>query len=120
MMMEKNEMGDADFPDEMIESLADALWARITGAHCDPIELNLRAKLALEMRLTRNILPPFGLDKLSTVETAAYLGCEPETLRDKTKRKSLGLPQPYSFGRKLHWRRSELDPWIETQRGGAA
>lgn len=107
---------ETTFPDEAIETLADALWSRMVGSHFDPIEFNLRAKLALETRLLGSTSVPFGLDKLSTVETAAYIGCEPETLRDKTKRKSLGLPQPYSFGRKLHWRRSELDPWIEKQR----
>jgi len=105
-----------DFPDEAIESLADAIWGRIVGSHFDPIEFNLRAKLALETRLLGSTVIPFGLDKLSTVETAAYIGCEAETLRDKSKRAKLGIPQPYSFGRKLHWRRSELDPWIEKQR----
>jgi hypothetical protein len=33
-------------PDAMLESIADALWGRMVGAHLDPIVLNLRAKLA--------------------------------------------------------------------------
>jgi predicted DNA-binding transcriptional regulator AlpA len=102
---------------ETIDTLAEALWQRIVGAHCDPIEMNLRAKLALEQRMLGSTSIPFGLDKLSTAETAAYIGCEPETLRDKTKRKALGIPVPYAMGRKLHWRRSELDVWIEQHRG---
>jgi hypothetical protein len=59
---------------------------------------------------------PFGLDKLGTAEAASYIGVQPETLRDKVKRRQLGLPTPYSFARKLFWRRSEVDAWIEAQR----
>jgi predicted DNA-binding transcriptional regulator AlpA len=103
-----------------VDNLADALWARIVGSNCDPIELNLRAKLALEHRLLGGSAPPFGLDKLGTEETAAYTGVKAETLRDKTKRRILGIPQPYNYGRKLFWRRSELDQWIERQRVTAA
>ena len=107
-------------PESALNNLADALWARITGANCDPIELNLRMKLALEHRLLGGGVPPFGLDKLGTEETAAYIGVKAETLRDKTKRRILGIPQPYNYGRKLFWRRSELDQWIERQRVTAA
>jgi predicted DNA-binding transcriptional regulator AlpA len=103
-------------PEAMLESIADALWGRMVGAHLDPIELNLRAKLALEQKLLGGAIVPFGLDKLGTEETAAYIGVQPETLRDRVKRRTLGLPAPYSFGRKLFWRRSELDPWIESKR----
>ena len=88
----------------------------MVGAHCNPVELNLRAKLALEYRLLGSGAPPFGLDKLGTEETAAYIGLQSETLRDKTKRRILGIPTPYNYGRKLFWRRSELDQWIELQR----
>jgi predicted DNA-binding transcriptional regulator AlpA len=103
-------------PESVVENLADALWARMVGANCDPIELNLRAKLAIEHRLFGGSAPPFGLDKLITEETAAYIGVKAETLRDKAKRRILGIPSPYNYGRKLFWRRSELDQWIERQR----
>ncbi len=103
-------------PEAVVDQLADALWARIVGENCNAIELNLLAKLSIGHRLSGGASPPFGLDKLGTEETAAYIGMQPETLRDKTKRRVLGIPQPYNFGRKLFWRRSELDPWIERQR----
>jgi predicted DNA-binding transcriptional regulator AlpA len=103
-------------PDSLVDNLADALWARMVGSNCDPVELNLRAKLALEHRLLGGNPPSFGLDKLVTEETAAYSGVKPETLRDRTKRRILGFPAPYKYGRKLFWRRSELDQWIEQQR----
>ena len=38
-------------PEEVIAGLADALWAKMIGSNCDPVDLNLRAKLALEARL---------------------------------------------------------------------
>jgi predicted DNA-binding transcriptional regulator AlpA len=103
-------------PDTLIDNLADALWARMVGSNCDPVELNLRAKLALEHRLLGGGRPSYGLDKLGTEEAAAYSGVKAETLRDRTKRRTLGVPQPYKYGRKLFWRRSELDQWIERQR----
>lgn|GEM_PF-4050704 len=99
-----------------IDALADRIWARIVGAHADPIEFNLRAKLALEMRMLGSEKPPFGLDRLSAAETASYVGVQTATLQDKQKRRALGIPEPYNIGRKLYWRRSELDPWIEKQR----
>ena len=99
-------------PEKVVDDLADALWVRMVGANCDPIELNLRAKLATD-RLLGGAAPPFGLDKLGTAETASYIGVKAETLRDKTKRRILGIPPPYNYGRKLFWRRSELDQWIE-------
>jgi predicted DNA-binding transcriptional regulator AlpA len=107
---------DLGLPDDTISALADALWARIVGANCDPIDLNLRAKLALETRLLGSKRPPFGLDKLTCEETAAYIGVLAETLRDKSKRRTLDIPEPYHIGRKLQWRRSDLDPWIESRR----
>ena len=103
-------------PESLVDNLADALWARMVGSNCDPVELNLRAKLALEHRLVGGNPPSFGLDKLGTDETAAYSGVKAETLRDKTKRRILGFPLPYKYGRKLFWRRSELDQWIERRR----
>jgi hypothetical protein len=103
-------------PESLVDNLADALWARMVGSNCDPVELNLRAKLALEHRLVGGNPPSFGLDKLGTDETAAYSGVKAETLRDKTKRRILGVPLPYKYGRKLFWRRSELDQWIERRR----
>jgi len=81
-----------------------------------PVDLNLRAKLALETRLLGGSRTPFGLDKLTCEETAAYIGVLAETLRDKTKRRGLGIPEPYHIGRKLYWRRSDVDPWIESRR----
>jgi hypothetical protein len=103
-------------PEGLVESLADQLWSRMVGSRCDPIELNLRAKLALEYRLSGDAKPPFGLDKLGSDETAAYIGLKVGVLRDRTKRRVLGIPPPYSYGRKLFWRRSELDAWLEMQR----
>jgi hypothetical protein len=103
-------------PDDAIANLAEALWAKMVGSSLDPLDLNLRAKLAIEHRLLGANTVPFGLDKLGTEETAAYIGVRPETLRDRAKRLHLGLPAPYAFARKLFWRRSELDAWIETQR----
>jgi predicted DNA-binding transcriptional regulator AlpA len=47
---------------------------------------------------------------------AKYIGLKPETLRDRAKRRKLGMPDPFSIGKKLAWRRSELDRWIEGQR----
>jgi predicted DNA-binding transcriptional regulator AlpA len=104
--------------DDAVENLADAIWNRLVGAHCDPIELNMRAKLALETRLSGGT-PPFGVDKLSTGETAAYVGLQVETLREPRKRQNLKFPAPYRYGRKMFWRRSELDAWIERQREAA-
>ena len=103
-------------PEDVIADLAEALWAKMVGSNCNPVDLNLRAKLALESRLLGCDKVPFGLDKLGTEETAAYIGVQPETLRDKEKRRHLGLPTPYAFARKLFWRRTELDDWIEAQR----
>ena len=108
---------DAILPDEALDHIADALWARMVGANCDPVDLNLRAKLALETRLLGGgSRTPFGLDKLTCEETAAYIGVLAETLRDRSKRRALDIPQPYHIGRKLYWRRSDLDPWIEGRR----
>jgi predicted DNA-binding transcriptional regulator AlpA len=107
---------DAILPNEALDQIAEALWAKMVGANCDLIDLNLRAKLALETRLLGSQRAPFGLDKLTCEETAAYIGVLPETLRDRTKRRALGVPEPYHIGRKLHWRRSDLDPWIESKK----
>jgi hypothetical protein len=109
-------LGNSTFSEVAIDRLADQLWARIVGANCNPVEINLRAKLALEHCLLGSDVPPFGLDKLATEETAAYIDVKPDTLRDKKKRLILGIPAPYKYGRKLFWRRSELDQWIEQQR----
>lgn len=103
-------------PECVIEALAKALSCHIFNLDGRSTELQLRAKLALEYGLLGGSTPPFGLDKLGTDDTAAYLGVRPETLRDKAKRRILGIPPPYSYGRKLFWRRSELDRWVETQR----
>jgi predicted DNA-binding transcriptional regulator AlpA len=107
---------EAALPEETLDYIAEALWIRMVGANCDPVDLNLRAKLALETRLLGGSRTPFGLDKLSCEETAAYIGVLAETLRDKAKRRALGIPPPYHIGRKLYWRRSDVDPWIESRR----
>ena len=99
-----------------IEELANQLWARLIGTHADPLEFNLLAKLALEQRMLGRETPAFGLDRLSTGETATYIGLQEATLHDRQKRRALGIPEPYNIGRKLFWRRSELDGWIEQQR----
>jgi hypothetical protein len=91
-------------------------YAKLVGANFDLIEHDLRMRLALEQRLTGAAAVPFGLDRMNTTHTAGYLGLKPETLRSTAKRKLLGLPEPYSFGKKLFWRRSELDAWVERQR----
>jgi hypothetical protein len=109
-------MGFDPTASDEIDAIADRIWARIVGANFDPLEFNLRAKLALETRLLGPDRPPFGLDRLNTVETANYVGVKPETLQDRQKRRALGISEPYNIGRKLYWRRSELDAWIETQR----
>jgi predicted DNA-binding transcriptional regulator AlpA len=101
---------------EAIAQLADELWARMIGANAEAAEFHLLARLALEQRLLGLERPAFGLDKLDSAETARYIGQQQPTLHDKKKRDQLGLPPPYNIGRKLFWRRSELDVWIEEQR----
>ncbi len=101
---------------DLVDGIADALWARLVGANFDPIEHQLKLRLAIEQQLSSSNGVPFGLDRLSTDDTAAYLGLQSETLRSKVKRRKLGLPDPYAFGRKMWWRRSELDGWIEQRR----
>jgi hypothetical protein len=102
--------------DKLIGGIADAIYAKIVGANFDIVEHDLRLRLALEQRLTGSGAIPFGLDRLSTTDTAAYLGLQAETLRSTAKRRTLGLPEPYNYGKKLFWRRSELDAWVERQR----
>jgi hypothetical protein len=102
--------------DKLIGGIADAIYEKLVGANFDLIENDLRLRLAIEQRLTGAGAVPFGLDRLTTTDAAAYLGLQPETMRATAKRKVLGLPTPYSFGKKLFWRRSELDAWVERQR----
>jgi predicted DNA-binding transcriptional regulator AlpA len=105
--------------DKLIEGIADAIYSKLVGADFDVIDNDLRLRLALEQRLTDIGVVPFGLDRLTTSDTAAYLGLQAETLRSTAKRKLLALPEPYNYGKKLFWRRSELDAWVERQRRGA-
>ena len=100
--------------DKLISGIADAIYCKLVGADFDIIGDDLRLRLALEQRLTGSGAVPFGLDRLTTNDTAAYLGLQAETLRSTAKRKLLRLPEPYNYGKKLFWRRSELDM------GGAA
>ena len=66
-------MDDFDLAtEERLDALADRLWTKIVGVHFNPIELHLRAKLALEHHLLGSTTPSFGLDKMSAAETAAY------------------------------------------------
>ena len=101
---------------EIIEQLAGALWSRMAGADFNTVDQHLRAKLAIEQKILGQATPPFGLDKLSTEEVASYAGLATETLRQTSKRRALRLPAPYPIGRRLFWRRSEIDAWIEQQR----
>jgi hypothetical protein len=101
--------------DRLIEGIVDKIYEKLFGANSD-LENDLRLRLAIEQRLSGSSAVPFGLDRMNTVNSAAYLGLQPETFRSTTKRKSLGLPEPYNYGKKLHWRRSELDQWAEKQR----
>jgi hypothetical protein len=105
--------------DRLINGIADAIYSKLVGVDFDVIDHDLRLRLALEQRLTGSGEVPFGLDRLTTNDTAAYLGLQAETLRSTAKRKLLGLPVPYNYGKKLFWRRSELDSWVEAQRRGA-
>ncbi len=107
---------DLELSETTIETLATSLWARMVGSDYDPIEMNLRAKLALEQRLLGTTAVPFGLDKLSVAEVSKYTGIRAETLQNKGKRGTLRMPEPYGLGAKLFWRRSELEAWIETKR----
>jgi hypothetical protein len=102
--------------DDKLDGIADAVYAKLIGANFDVMEADLRLRLALEQRLTGTGAVPFGLDRLNTVDTAAYLGLQAETLRSTMKRRQLALPEPYNYGKKLFWRRSELDAWVEKQR----
>jgi predicted DNA-binding transcriptional regulator AlpA len=88
----------------------------MTGSDFSTVDQHLRAKLAIEQQILGHALPPFGLDKLSTEEVASYAGLATETLRQTSKRRALRLPDPYAIGRRLFWRRSEIDAWIEEQR----
>ena len=104
----------------IVSEIADALYGRLIGAGFDAAEQDLRLRLAMEQRISGSDAVPFGLDRMSTDDAATYIGLQAETLRATAKRKSLGLPAPYNYGKKLFWRRSELDAWIERQRSGEA
>jgi excisionase family DNA binding protein len=111
-------MAQTILPAVVIDDIADAIWARLVAA--DFTEHQLKLRLAIEQKLSSSNVVPFGLDRLTTDDTAAYLGLQSETLRSRVKRRRLGLPEPYSYGRKIWWRRSELDGWIEQQRQASA
>ena len=105
----------AHIPDN-IDEIADRLYARFVGSDISVIGQELRMRLLLEQNLNPGAPVPYGLDRLDVWQTAEYIGLKPETLRDRTKRRKLGMPNPFSIGKKLAWRRSELDGWIEGQR----
>jgi hypothetical protein len=75
--------------DNLISGIADAIYCKLVGADFDIIGHDLRLRLALEQRLTGSGAVPFGLDRLTTNDTAAYLGLQAETLRSTAKRKLL-------------------------------
>jgi predicted DNA-binding transcriptional regulator AlpA len=102
---------DSCFLDQLATSIAD----RLISSGLDAPECNLRLRLALEHRLAGGSIP-FGLERLNTDDAAAYLGIKAETMRSTAKRRALDLPTPYNFAKKLYWRRSELDAWVERQR----
>ena len=105
----------ANIPDS-IDEIADRLYARFVGSDISVIGQELRMRLLLEQNLNPGVPVPYGLDRLDVWQTAEYIGLKPETLRDRAKRRKLGMPDPFSIGKKLAWRRSELDGWIEGQR----
>jgi hypothetical protein len=109
-------MLSASVDEAFTTALADKICERLTGVHFDAQEADLRLRLALEQRVTGRGATPFGLDRLSTSDVALYLGLRAETLRARAKRRQMGLPEPYTYGKKLFWRRSELDAWVEQQR----
>jgi predicted DNA-binding transcriptional regulator AlpA len=102
--------------DAFTTALAEKICERLAGIRFDAQEAELRLRLVLEQRATGASAISFGLDRLTTIDAARYLGLQPETLRATAKRKALELPTPYMYGKKLYWRRSELDAWVEQQR----
>lgn len=99
---------DSSFLDQLATSIVDRLIS-------PSLECNLRLRLALEHRLAGGSIP-FGLERLNTDDAATYLGIKAETMRSTAKRRGLDLPTPYNFAKKLYWRRSELDAWVERRR----
>jgi predicted DNA-binding transcriptional regulator AlpA len=104
-------------PDQ-IDEIAERLYARFVGSEISVIGQELRLRLLLEQNIKPGATVPFGLDRLDVWQTAEYLGLKAETLRDRVKRRKLGMPEPFTIGKKLAWRRSELDQWVEGQRTG--
>jgi len=102
-------------PDNLDE-IADRLYARFVGNDISVIGQELRMRLLLEQNLNPGVPVPYGIDRLDVWQTAEYIGLKPETLRDRVKRRKLGMPEPFSIGKKLAWRRSEVDQWVEGQR----
>ena len=60
--------------------------------------------------------------KLTTAEAAAYLGFKPQTLINDRCNATLGVPYLRLSARKVLYRQSDLDAWIEDRvvRPGAA
>ncbi len=55
------------------------------------------------------------VDWLTREEAAAYLGVTPTTLSNWASNGTKHLPY-YSFGRRVKYRKKDLDEWVETQR----
>jgi predicted DNA-binding transcriptional regulator AlpA len=103
----------AHIPDNLDE-IADRLYARLVGSDISVMGQELRMRLLLEQNLNPGAPVPYGIDRLDVRRpSTSYIGLKPETLRDRAKRRKLGMPDPFSIGKKLAWRRSELDGWIE-------
>ncbi|MDR3408982.1 MAG: hypothetical protein P4L68_10835 [Methylovirgula sp.] len=102
--------------DSAIRELAEAIWGQLVPGGSSNLDLALRAKLAIETNLLGRTTIPFGLDRLTDREAAAYLGCRAEMLNDRHRRWRHKIPEPYVIARQKFWRRSELDAWIEAQR----
>lgn len=69
--------------------------------------------------MTKQIATPaFPDERLTRVQAAEYLGLKPNTLAIDAMKRHLGVPF-YHVGRKVFYRRSELDAWLTSHRVGA-
>jgi hypothetical protein len=55
-------------------------------------------------------------ERLTTEETAQFLGIAPKTLRNKLSSRDAGMPPHYVvFGRRI-WHRADLEKWLAARR----
>jgi excisionase family DNA binding protein len=59
---------------------------------------------------------PFPEDRLNRKEAASYLGVALVTLAQDVSEKRLNVPF-YRVGKKVFYRRTELEVWLESRRG---